>query len=79
MPRARAASSGNRSPAAVRNERGVGGAVEECDEVEDFAGLERGAFDVQLLHGDGDVRQAVEVDADGRAWPVGCGAAAARR
>ena len=43
---------------------GVGGAVEEREEVEDFARIETGAFDAQLVDGCLDVGQAAEVDAD---------------
>ena len=50
---------------------GVGGAVEECDEVEDFAGFKRRAFDMQLAYGGGDVGQPGEADADGRALAGG--------
>ena len=46
---------------------GIGGAVEQREDVEDFLGLQAGAFDAQLVDGGLDVRQAAEIDADGRA------------
>ena len=49
----------------------VGCTVEEGDEVEDFARLQRGAFDVEFLDGDGDVGELVE--ADGERGASGCG------
>ena len=59
--------SGKRSAAAVRTRLGVGGAVEQREEVEDLLGLEAGAFDVELVDGGLDVGQAAEIDADGGA------------
>ena len=46
---------------------GVGGAIQKRDQIEDFARLERRAFDVQFLDGDGDVGKTVEIDPDRRA------------
>ena len=43
---------------------GVGGPVEQREEIEDLLGVEAGAFDAQLVHGRLDVRQAAEIDAD---------------
>ncbi len=71
MPRARAPSSGKRSAAAVEERFRIGGAIEKRDQIEDFARLERRAFDVQLLNRLRDVRQAVEIDANCRALASG--------
>ena len=46
---------------------GIGGAVEQGEEVEDLFGIETGAFDVQFVDGGLGVGQAAEVDADGGA------------
>ena len=55
---------------------GVGGAVEQGEEVEDFLGFEAGAFDVKLLYGEFGIGKAVEIDADGAASRGGaCGGA----
>ena len=51
MVAARAPRRGKRSAAAVRTRLGVGRAVEQGEEVEDFLGLEAGAFDAQLVDG----------------------------
>ncbi len=57
-------SSGNRSASGSEKRCGVGGAIEERDQIEDFARFERRAFDVQFLNRDGDVGQTVEIDPD---------------
>ena len=46
---------------------GVGRAIEQREQVEDFLGLEAGAFDAQLVHGGLGIREAAEIDADGGA------------
>ena len=46
---------------------GVGGAVEQREQVEDFLRLQAGAFDAQLVNGRLRIRQAAEIDADGGA------------
>ena len=43
---------------------GIGGAVEQQEEIEDFLGVEAGAFDAQLVDGRFDVGQAGEIDAN---------------
>ena len=44
---------------------GVGGAVQQGEQVEDLLGVEAGAFDAQLVNGGFDIGQAAEIDADG--------------
>ena len=51
----------------IEERRGIGGAVQERDQIENLARFERRAFDVQFLNEDGDVRKAVEVETDRRA------------
>ncbi len=43
---------------------GVGGAVEQQEEIEDFLGVEAGALDAQLVDGRFDVGEAGEIDAN---------------
>ncbi len=50
---------------------GVGGAIEQREDVEDFLRLEARAFDAQLVHGGFGVGQAAEIDADGGAARAG--------
>ena len=64
---ARRPSRGKRSAAAVSTRLGVGGAVQQREQVEDFLGLQAGAFDAQLVHRRLHVGQAAEIDADGGA------------
>jgi hypothetical protein len=51
----------------VEHALGVGRAVQHAEEVEDFLAFQAGAFDAQLVDGLGQVGEAAEVDADGRA------------
>ena len=39
------------------------------EQVEQFLGIETGAFDAQLVDGFGQIRDAAEIEADGRAAP----------
>ena len=53
----------------IQKRSGIGGAIEKPDQIEDFARLQRRAFDVQLLDEDGDVGKSVEIDPNRRALP----------
>ena len=58
---------GKRSAAAVSSDLASAARSSSEEEIEDFLGLEAGAFDAQLVDGRFDVGQAAEIDADGGA------------
>ena len=51
----------------IQERRGIGGAIQKADQIENLARLQRSAFDVQFLDEDRDVRKAVEIDPNRRA------------
>jgi hypothetical protein len=53
----------------IQERRGIGGAVQKPDQIEDLARLQRGPFDVQLLNEERDIGKAVEIDPNRRALP----------